>query len=150
MARTVRRNLATLQAAAGRLADGDLTGSTGLDQDDEIGRTAKSLDEAMVSLRSVLSAVGASADAVAASSEELSASSAQISASARGDLGPVGCRRPAPRRRSRRNVQTVAAGAEQMGASIREIASNAAEASEVAAKAVDRRRDDERHGRQAR
>ena len=35
-----------------------------------------------------------------------------------------------------RNVQTVAAGAEQMGASIREIASNAAEASEVAAKAV--------------
>ena len=35
-----------------------------------------------------------------------------------------------------RNVQTVAAGAEEMGASIREIASNAAEASEVAAKAV--------------
>ena len=33
-------------------------------------------------------------------------------------------------------MQTVAAGAEQMGASIREIASNAAEASEVAAKAV--------------
>ena len=35
-----------------------------------------------------------------------------------------------------RNVQTVAAGAEEMGASIREIATNAAEASEVAAKAV--------------
>ena len=35
-----------------------------------------------------------------------------------------------------RNVQTVAAGAEQMGASIREIASNAAEACEVAARAV--------------
>ena len=33
-------------------------------------------------------------------------------------------------------MQTVAAGAEQMGASIREIASNAAEASEVAARAV--------------
>ena len=42
----------------------------------------------------------------------------------------------APPRRSARNVQTVAAGAEQMGASIREIASNAAEASEVAARAV--------------
>ena len=60
---------------------------------------------------------------------------------------PVSC--PAPRRRSRRSVQTVAAGAEQMGASIREIASNAAEASEVAARAVDRRRDDHRHGGEA-
>ena len=48
-----------------------------------------------------------------------------------------------------RSVQTVAAGAEQMGASIREIATNAAEASEVAARAVDRRGDDDRHGRQA-
>ena len=33
-------------------------------------------------------------------------------------------------------MQTVAAGADQMGASIREIASNAAEASDVAARAV--------------
>ena len=47
---------------------------------------------------------------------------------------PAWC--PAPPRRSRRSVQTVAAGAEEMGASIREIATNAAEASEVAARAV--------------
>ena len=49
----------------------------------------------------------------------------------------------------RRNVQTVAAGAEQMGASIREIASNAAEASEVAARAVTRAGDDDCDGGQA-
>ena len=47
---------------------------------------------------------------------------------------PAWCRRAAEE--VSRSVQTVAAGAEQMGASIREIASNAAEASEVAARAV--------------
>jgi methyl-accepting chemotaxis protein len=135
VARTVRRNLGRLQAAVERLAAGDLTGTTGLDQDDEIGRTAASLDEALISLRSVLSAVGASADAVAVSSEELSASSAQISASAEETSAQSGVVSTAAEEVSR-SVQTVAAGAEQMGASIREIASNAAEASEVAARAV--------------
>jgi methyl-accepting chemotaxis protein len=135
VARAVRRSLSRLQAAAGRLAAGDLTVSTGLMQDDEIGRTAKSLDEALVSLRSVMSSVGASADAVAASSEELSASSAQISASAEETSAQSGVVSDAAEEVSR-SVQTVAAGAEQMGASIREIASNAAEASEVATRAV--------------
>ncbi|SEM18022.1 CHASE3 domain-containing protein, partial [Blastococcus sp. DSM 46786] len=82
VARVIRRSLTRLQAATGRLAAGDLTAVTGLAQDDEVGRTAKSLDEAVASLRSVLSSVAGSADAVAASSEELSASSAQISAGA--------------------------------------------------------------------
>jgi methyl-accepting chemotaxis protein len=135
VARTVRRNLGRLQAAAARLADGDLTVATGLSQGDEIGRTARSLDEALESLRSVLSDVGASADAVAASSEELSASSAQISASAQETSAQSGVVSSAAEEVSR-NVQTVAAGAEEMGASIREIASNAAEASQVAARAV--------------
>ena len=56
---------------------------------------------------------------------------------------------PGPPRRSRRSVQTVAAGAEEMGASIREIASNAAAASEVAAQGGDRGRDDDGDGGQA-
>ena len=71
------------------------------------------------------------------------------------DLG-VGGGDPRPvRRRGRRaeevsrSVQTVAAGAEQMGASIREIATNAAEASEVAARAVTAARDHDRDGREA-
>ncbi|MDT0274477.1 methyl-accepting chemotaxis protein [Blastococcus goldschmidtiae] len=135
VARTIRRSLALLQAAAGRLAAGDLTVATGLAQDDEVGRTAKSLDEAVVNLRAVLGQVAGSADAVAASSEELSASSAQISASAEETSAQSGVVAGAADEVSR-SVQTVAAGAEQMGASIREIASNAAEASEVAARAV--------------
>ena len=47
------------------------------------------------------------------------------------------------------NVQTVSAGSEQMGASIREIAQNATEVSRVAAQAVDGRRRHHRDRRQA-
>ncbi|MFD2091263.1 methyl-accepting chemotaxis protein [Blastococcus deserti] len=135
VAGAVKRSLVRLQAAAGRLAAGDLTVTTDLSQRDEIGRTARSLEEAVVSLRTVLSSVASSADAVAASSEELSASSAQISASAEETSSQSGVVSSAAEEVSR-SVQTVAAGAEQMGASIREIATNAAEASEVAARAV--------------
>ncbi|WP_242471192.1 methyl-accepting chemotaxis protein [Blastococcus sp. TML/C7B] len=135
VARAIRRTLLAVQHVAEGFAAGDLTRSTGVDQRDELGRTAAALDAAQVELRSVMSAVVASADAVAASSEELSASSAQISASAEETSAQSGVVSGAADEVSR-NVQTVAAGAEQMGASIREIASNAAEASEVAGRAV--------------
>ena len=135
VARRIVRPLAAVTAVATAMADGDLTRSSGVTQDDEVGRTAQALDRAQESLREVLSSVVESADAVAASSEELSASSAQISASAQETSAQSGVVSSAAEEVSR-NVQTVAAGAEQMGASIREIASNAAEASEVAARAV--------------
>ncbi|MGY1916803.1 HAMP domain-containing protein, partial [Blastococcus sp. SYSU DS0973] len=80
--RSVTRPLGLLRESVGRLAAGDLTRQTGITSRDEIGRTAASLDEALDSLRGVLSSVVLSADAVAASSEELSASSSQISAGA--------------------------------------------------------------------
>jgi methyl-accepting chemotaxis protein len=135
VARSIRRTLLQVQNVAERMADGDLTRATGVDQRDELGRTAAALDTAQVSLRQVMASVVASADAVAASSEELSASSAQISSSAQETSAQSGVVASAAEEVSR-NVQTVAAGAEEMGASIREIASNAAEASQVAARAV--------------
>ncbi|SEM15879.1 methyl-accepting chemotaxis protein [Blastococcus sp. DSM 46786] len=134
-ARSISRALGRVRDTAVRLAGGDLTTTTGLDQRDEVGQTAAALDTAVADLRAVLSSVVDSADAVAASSEELSASSAQISSSAQETSAQSGVVAGAADEVSR-NVQTVAAGAEQMGASIREIASNAAEASEVAARAV--------------
>ena len=117
------------------LANGDLTRSSGLTTQDEMGQMGASLDTAVAALRDVMATVVGSADAVAASSEELSASSAQISASAEETAAQSGVVATSAEEVSR-NVATVAAGAEEMGASIREIASNAAEASEVAAKAV--------------
>ena len=133
--RSIVRPLRQVQAAAVRLADGDLTARTGIRRRDEVGQLAEALDAAQDGLASVMASVVASADAVAASSEELSASSAQISASAEETSAQSGVVAGAAEEVSR-SVQTVAAGAEQMGASIREIASNAAEASAVAARAV--------------
>uniref|UniRef100_UPI001C938DE0 CHASE3 domain-containing protein n=1 Tax=Modestobacter marinus TaxID=477641 RepID=UPI001C938DE0 len=117
VATSVTRGLAGLRRAAERLAAGDLTAVSGLDQKDEVGRTAAELDTAVVRLRAVLTSVAVSADAVAASSEELSASSAQISASAEETSAQSGVVSAAAEEVSR-NVGTVAAGAEQMGASI--------------------------------
>ncbi|SNR71347.1 methyl-accepting chemotaxis protein [Blastococcus mobilis] len=135
VARRITRPLGAVMDVATALAAGDLTRTSGVTQSDEVGRTAAALDEAIGSLRGVMSSVVSSADAVAASSEELSASSAQISASAEETSAQSGVVSSAAEEVSR-SVQTVAAGAEEMGASIREIASNAAEASEVAARAV--------------
>jgi methyl-accepting chemotaxis protein len=135
VARTVKRGLTALRGSAERLAAGDLTGATGLDQRDEVGRTAAALDEALVSLRRLVASVAGSADAVAASSEELSASSAQIAGSAEETSAQSGAVSAAAAEVSR-SVATVAAGAEEMGASIREISQNANEAARVAAQAV--------------
>jgi methyl-accepting chemotaxis protein len=135
VARVISRALNKVRHTAERLAEGDLTQGTDIDQADEVGQMAAALDTARANLQEVLASVVASADAVAASSEELSASSAQISASAEETSAQSGVVASAAGEVSR-NVQTVAAGAEQMGASIREIASNAAEASDVADKAV--------------
>jgi methyl-accepting chemotaxis protein len=133
--RRIVRPLSAVTAVATAMAEGDLTRSTGVDQNDEVGRTAAALDAAQTSLREVLASVVASADAVAASSEELSASSAQISSSAAETSAQTGVVAGAAAEVSR-NVATVAAGAEEMGASIREISQNANEAARVAAQAV--------------
>ena len=113
------------------------------------GEMAASLAAMQASLREVLSSVvavrrcrgGVVGGAVGVLRADLGVGAGDLAPS------PASCR--ARRRRSSRNVQTVAAGAEEMGASIREIASNAAEASEVAAACGDRRGDDHGDGRQA-
>ncbi|TQN40791.1 methyl-accepting chemotaxis protein [Blastococcus colisei] len=133
--RSITRPVRAVKTALEALAVGDLTVTTGIRSQDEVGQMAASLDAAQASLREVLAGVVTSADAVAASSEELSASSAQIAASAEETSTQSGVVASAAEEVSR-SVETVAAGAEQMGASIREIASNAAEASEVASRAV--------------
>jgi methyl-accepting chemotaxis protein len=135
VARGVARSARRVQHVTEGLAAGDLTRSSGITSNDEMGRMGQALDTAVADLRAVLGEVAGSADAVAASSEELSASSAQISASAEETSAQSGVVSSAAEEVSR-SVQTVATGAEQMGASIREIASNAAEASDVAARAV--------------
>ncbi|OMQ16564.1 chemotaxis protein [Modestobacter sp. VKM Ac-2676] len=135
VARSISHAAGRVQAVAEGLAAGDLTRTSGLTTQDELGRMGAALDGAVVELRAVMTSVVASADAVAASSEELSASSAQISASAEETSAQSNVVSSAAEEVSR-NVGTVAAGAEEMGASIREISQNANEAARVAASAV--------------
>ncbi|MGK5174065.1 HAMP domain-containing protein, partial [Geodermatophilus sp. CPCC 205761] len=75
VARRIVRPLDAVVSVARAMAGGDLTRSTGVHRDDEVGRAAAAIDAAVADLRGVLAAVAGSADAVAASSEELSASS---------------------------------------------------------------------------
>ncbi|TFV51834.1 methyl-accepting chemotaxis protein [Blastococcus sp. TF02A_35] len=134
--RRLVRTVRSVQRSVEALAEGDLTVAPVVSSQDELGRMATSLGRAQDALRVVMADVAASAAAVAASSEELSASSAQIAASAEETAAQSGVVSSAADEVSR-SVQTVAAGAEEMGLSIREISQNAAEASEVANRAVD-------------
>ena len=135
MARRVSGSLARVQYVAEGLASGDLTRTTGLDSNDEIGHAAAAIDQATIALRGTLAQVAGTAEAVAAASEELSAASAQVAGGSAETSVQAGVVAAAAEQVSR-NVQTVAAGAEQMGASIREIAQNANEAAKVANQAT--------------
>ena len=110
VARGVARSVSRVQKVTEALAAGDLTTTSGLTTNDELGQMGRGLDRAVASLRQVMAGVVASADAVAASSEELSASSAQISASAEETSAQSGVVSTAAEEVSR-SVQTVAAGA---------------------------------------
>jgi len=134
--RSITKPVKLVKVSLEALAAGDLTVATGIKAKDEVGQMAAALDTAQVSLREVLAGVASSAHAVASSSEELSMSSAQIAASAEETSTQSGVVASAAEEVSR-SVETVAAGAEQMGASIREISQNAAEASQVANRAVE-------------
>ena len=129
------RSLRAVASVLHRMAEGDLTASSGVSQRDEIGQMARALADAQRELRSVLAVVAGAADAVAASSDELSESAAQIAGAATQTRGQSGAVAEAAGVVDR-NLSTVAAGAEQMGASIREIAANAHQASDVASRAV--------------
>ncbi|MPQ98848.1 HAMP domain-containing protein [Modestobacter sp. I12A-02628] len=135
VARSITRALGRVRSSLEHLADGDLTHPATIDQRDEVGQMAATLDTALTNLRGLMASVVESADAVAASSTELSSSASQISASAQETSAQSAVVSAAADEVSR-NVGTVAAGAEQMGASIREISRNANEAAQVAATAV--------------
>jgi methyl-accepting chemotaxis protein len=117
------------------LADGDLTGTTGITSRDEVGRMAASLQASMENMRSVITAIGDSSTTLASATEELSASAHDMARLADESSVQSGIVATAAGQVSN-NVQTVSAGSEQMGASIREIAQNASEVSRVAAQAV--------------
>ena len=126
-----RKVLADLE----RAASGDLRNVERLERADEIGTIADGVVHVVRSLRSTLGQVSSSSDELTAEAASLVEISSQIDSSA----GATASQADAVATTSSdvtRNVETVAAGAVEMDASIRQIADNAREAARIAAEAV--------------
>jgi len=135
VARSLVRGLDRVRTSVVALESGDLTVPVGLTSRDEVGRMGAALDNALVTLRGVISTIDSSSDSLAGASTQMSATAVQIATGAEETAAQAGVVSAAAEQVSR-NTQTVAAGTEQMGASIREIAHNASEAARIAAQAV--------------
>ena len=135
VARGVTSSIRRLQGALRRLAEGDMTASTGVTSTDEVGEMAADLETARESLRGSLRELGDNIQVLTSAAEEMSAVAAQLNGSAEESSSQAQTVSSAAEQVSV-NVQTVAAGSEQMGSSIREIAQNASDAARVASRAV--------------
>ena len=79
-ARRIAKPIQTLEAAANKIAAGDLSQtSLGICSNDEIGRLAKSFEQMGHNVRSLIKQISSNAEHLAASSEELTASADQSS-----------------------------------------------------------------------
>ncbi|MHB1290078.1 methyl-accepting chemotaxis protein [Georgenia sp.] len=136
VARRISAGVRRVKHVADALAEGDLTATTSVITQDEIGLMAKSLDTATRSLRELVAGVGESSQQVTAAAEELAARGKEFGAKSDHSSAQTVVVASAAEQVSQ-NVQSVAAGAEQMGASIREIAQNANEAARVAGQATE-------------
>jgi methyl-accepting chemotaxis protein len=130
--RPLRRCVEALRA----LGRKDLSTRLDVRSRDEMGDMAEALNEATGGMRSAVADMGGSVETLTTASTglsevatRLSDSAAQVSDRAHGSAAAAA--------EISRNVQTTAGGAEQMGASIREIAVNAQQAAQVAASAVE-------------
>jgi methyl-accepting chemotaxis protein len=86
LARSIARPIRTLEAAAGRIAEGDISlKQLGITSNDEIGRLGHSFEQMTANLRTLVHKILGATEQVAASSEELTANAEQ-SAQASGQV----------------------------------------------------------------
>jgi methyl-accepting chemotaxis protein len=133
---SVTRPLQRCVTALRALGRKDLSTRLELRSRDEMGDMARALDAATDGMRAAVSDMGGSVDTLSSASTglsevatRLSDSAAQVSDRAQGSAAAAA--------QITSNVQATASGAEEMGASIREIAVNAQQAAQVAASAVE-------------
>jgi methyl-accepting chemotaxis protein len=126
-ARRISSRLGGLTAALARLAQRDLTVTVPPSGQDEIGRAGAALNTAVAELREVIVEVTSASDGVSRSAGQVAATGSELTSSAQDASGQAGAASVAAAGITQ-VVQTVAAGAEEMGASIGEISSNAQDA----------------------
>jgi methyl-accepting chemotaxis protein len=134
-ARSIRRRISPVLAAADGLAQGDLSRPIPAHGEDELGRMSAALGAGIASVRQMLAGVADSAAAVAACSDQLGSTS-RTTAEASGDALTHAQTVAAEAATVSDNVANVSAGTEEMGASINEISTSANEAARVAESAV--------------
>jgi methyl-accepting chemotaxis protein len=132
------------------MADGDLTKSMDVDQRDEIGVLAKSLNEMTANLRQMFTDISQGVGKVDESSNQLAAIANQMSAGAESTASRSSLVATAAEEMSANqssiaaameqasvNINMVASATEEMSATINEIARNSSDAKEITGKAVD-------------
>ncbi|SDC85690.1 methyl-accepting chemotaxis protein [Sanguibacter gelidistatuariae] len=134
--RRVRASITELRSSIEEFAAGDLTHVPVMVDRDEVGSIVTSFDDARLALRETLTGVVQAAGSLALKAAELAAANTQVADGAAQTSAQAGIAAIAAATVDR-NVHTIAAGAEQMGASIREIATNANQAARVASQAVE-------------
>lgn len=128
--------LERLSIFAGQVAEGDLTGSLRLEQEDEIGQLANAMVKMRENLRSLIRQVGGATEQVAASSEELTASAEQ-SAQAANQVAIVIGEVAIGAEKQLKAVNDTASIVGQMSAGIQQIADNANIVAGTSAKSAD-------------
>ena len=117
------------------LADGDLTRTSGVTTQDEIGRMAAALDQGIGRLRTDLVQLSGNASTLNAAATRLTSVSGEVGSAAAEASSQAGSVASAADVVSN-NLQVVSAGSEEMGSAIRDISVSTTEASEVAVQAV--------------
>jgi methyl-accepting chemotaxis protein len=133
--RSVMGPVARLRETLRLVAGGDLRVRVGATGGAEIGDVARSLDDTLESLGTVLSLVHDSAARLGGASQQLTAGAESMAQNARSAAGQADVV-VASAGEVASSVDTVATGSQQMEAAIREISQNASEASRVANQAV--------------
>ena len=118
------------------LAEGDLTRTSGVVSEDEVGRMASALDKGLSRLRDDLVQLAGNAGTLNSAAGQLTAVSGQVDAAASEASAQAGSVAAAADVVSN-NLQVVSAGSEEMGSAIRDISVSTTEASEVAVQAVE-------------
>jgi len=136
LARSIVRPVRRVAEVVAGLAAGDLTRRSGVDSRDEIGVMSAALDRAIEGLRVSMDAMSGGAGRLASAAVQLSAVSGQIAEAAGTTYGAT-TTASTDAEEINLHVQTVAAGADEMGSSIREISRNTNEAAQIAGVAVD-------------
>ncbi|MBW6435777.1 methyl-accepting chemotaxis protein [Actinoplanes hulinensis] len=133
--RSITRPLGQAVDVLASVADGDLTKRLDNQSADEVGQMSRSMNTALESIGAAMRGLSHGTDTLTTTNERMGRLSAQLADGARESSTQADIVAASADEVSR-NVHTVAAGSEEMGASIREISTSANEAAIVASRAV--------------